>query len=564
MEVIMLSQLHIENVAVIELADLDLEKGFNVLTGETGAGKSILIDSINLVLGERVSKDIVRSGAAVAHVTALFADISNEVVKQLAEFGVECEEDKSLLISRNISADGRGTCRIAGRPTTVSMLRDIGRLLVNIHGQHDNQALLSTDKHIYYLDRYASNDVFALEYGELYTKMKQIKSELKKLQIDDAQKTRRIDLLRYQINDIESAALKEGEDEALSTQRTMILNAEKITGAVNASHEALCGGENNMGAQELVAAASSDLSSITEYYPDIRELAERIASLSYELDDCISDLRSFTGEAEYNPNELENIEQRLDILYRQKKKYGGSIAEVLLYLTNSQNELAEIEGSDEEVKRLELKLEEASAQVIEKAKVLTQRRLKSAIEMETKIKAELNFLEMPGVEFKVNITPLAEPSSNGADSVEFLISANPGSPLKPLAKIASGGEIARVMLGIKTVLADKDDIDTLIFDEIDTGVSGRAAQKIGMKLRQVAQTRQVVCVTHLAQIASQAERHIVIEKTVDKAKTFTQLHTLNFVGRKRELARIIGGVNITDITLQNAEEMLNLAGIKCD
>lgn len=557
----MLAQLHIENVAVIEEADLNLEAGFNVLTGETGAGKSILIDSINFALGERTSRDIVRHGAPSAHVTALFTGISLAIREKLQELGFTYDEDGSLLISRDLSSDGKSSCRISGRPATVSMVREIGRLLVNIHGQHDNQALLSPEKHIVYLDRYAGIAGLLNDYTLSYHKMRQYMKDLSKIQTDEAAKARRIDLLNYQIQEIESAALKPGEDDELDARRTMIRNAGRIAQAVGDAYATLSGGEDSPGAQELVAAAAENLNSITEFYPEIAALASRIASLSFELDDCVTDLRSYVDSADYGEDDIETIEQRLDTVYRLKLKYGGSIEAVLLYLENSQAELEAIEHSDETAKLLSKHIAEEQGICAKIAAEITQKRSRAALEMQKKIQNELSFLEMPGVEFQVSIKPLGELSQSGADEVEFLISANPGSPLRPLARIASGGEISRVMLAIKSVLAGNDDIETLIFDEIDTGVSGRAAQRIGMKLKEVSQGRQVVCVTHLAQIASQADRHILIEKNMKEHKTFTSLRTLHYEGRKQELARIIGGVDITRITLQNAGEMLEKAGI---
>lgn len=560
----MLSQLHIENVAVIEKADLDLDSGLNVLTGETGAGKSILIDSINLALGERVSREIVRTGEQAAHVAALFTDVSQQAKDKLAELGYECDEDGSLLITRDISADGRGNCRITGRPATVSIVREIGRLLVNIHGQHENQALFSPDKHLYYLDRYAGLEALTTQYHARYAEMKKIERALSRIETDESVKARRTDLLRYQIDEIRSAALKPGEEEDLRSQKAHILNAEKITEALQNAYASLDGGESDAaGAQELVSAASANLDGIVEYYPELGELAGRLSSLSLELDDCVSELRTYAGETEYGEGNIDDIEQRLDTIYRLKMKYGGSIEAALDFLANAESELESIETSDETARKLGTELEASMARAKESAAALTEKRTAAAREMQRKIMDELRFLEMPGVQFQVDIRPLASLGPEGDDGVEFLISANPGSPLRPIARIASGGEISRIMLAVKTVLADHDDIDTLIFDEIDTGVSGRAAQKIGMKLRQVAQNRQVLCVTHLAQIASQAERHILIEKTVEKGNTFTRLRILDYSGRKQELARIIGGVDITPITLETAAEMLETAGYRC-
>ncbi len=555
----MLSHLHIENIAVIENADLELEEGFNVLTGETGAGKSILIDSINLALGERVSKDIVRTGAVSAHVSALFCGISPSAKQMLSELGYECDDD--LLIQREISTDGRGTCRISGRPATVSIVRTVGRLLVNIHGQHDNQTLLSPEKHVYYLDKFAETDLILEEYSDLYKEVRKIESELAGIQTDESLKERRIDLLKYQIDEIEAADLSIDEEEELKSRRLKIVNSEKIGAAVGGAYSYIGGGDDSPGAHELVSNADEALDNITDVLPEIKELATRIKNLSYELEDCADELRKFANDDEYDPHELENIEERLDTIFRLKRKYGGSVEAILKFLEKSQNELEEIETSDERCAKLTAKLDDAKAKLFETAKKLSDKRKEASQLLSTKIKQELKFLDMPEVEFLVNFTLLKEPSSNGYDNVEFLISANPGSPPRPLAKIASGGEISRIMLAIKTVLAKSDDIDMLIFDEIDTGVSGRAAQKIGMKLKQVSCDRQVVCITHLAQIAAQADRHILIEKKIENNNTFTRLETLDFDGRKRELARIIAGADITEKTIQTAAEMLNLSGI---
>lgn len=556
----MLTQLHIENVAVIEKADLELTSGLNVLTGETGAGKSILIDSINLVLGERVSRDIVRAGAPAAHVTALFSDISAAAAQKLTESGYAAEEDGSLLISREISADGRGSCHIGGRPATVSIVRGIGRLLVNIHGQHENQALMSPEKHLRYLDLFASLEQKVAAYRVRYQEMKKLEQALSRIETDESTKARRMDLLSYQINEIRSAALVPGEEEDLRSRRAHVQNAERIAEAMESAYAALDGGEDgSAGAQALLSSASESLNGIVEFCPELQELAGRLSSLSLELDDCVSELRSHESDSEEEPGDIDAIEQRMDTIYRLKMKYGGSVEAVLHFLSQCEEELGAIQSSDETARTLQKKLGQARKKAQDAAAELTKERTQAAASLENRILTELGDLEMPGVRFHVHIAPSAALGPNGADDVEFLISANPGSPLRPLARIASGGEISRIMLAIKTVLAGCDDIDTLIFDEIDTGVSGRAAQKIGMKMRQVARDRQVLCVTHLAQIASQADRHILIEKSVKNGNTFTQLHVLDYKGRQKELARIIGGVDITPLTLANAAEMLRLA-----
>ncbi|CDZ24177.1 DNA repair protein RecN [[Clostridium] cellulosi] len=554
----MLSRLHIENIAVIKNADLDLTKGFNVLTGETGAGKSILIDSINLVLGERVSKDIIRSDSKTAHVSALFTDVSEKALQTLKEFGYDCDDD--ILIQRDISVDGKGSCRISGRPATVSMVREIGRILVNIHGQHDNQTLLSPEKHITYLDSFASVGDLLEEYKQAYSQMKQIKAELSKIQTNDALKERRIDLLKYQIEEIESANLKKDEEEELKARKLRIVNAEKIASSVGGAYEALCGSDDKPGAQELLSEADSELDNIVDVLPEIKELSQRIKNLTYELEDCTAELRDFVSQEEYDPQEIEYIEERLDTIYRLKRKYGNSIEEIFEFLEKAKSELESIETADERAEILTKELTQAEKKVYSLAEKLSERRKAAARELSERIIKELNFLDMPQVKFSVRIDRLKEPSQNGLDDVEFLISSNPGSPARPLSKIASGGEISRVMLAIKAVLANSDGIDTLIFDEIDTGVSGHAAQKIGNKLKQLSQDCQVICVTHLAQIAAQADRHILIEKQVTDNNTYTHLKTLDYDGRKQELARIIG-TKVTEKTLQTADEMLSISGI---
>lgn len=555
----MLSRLHIENIAVIKNADLELTKGFNVLTGETGAGKSILIDSINLVMGERISKDIIRSGAKTAHVSAVFTGISKKAIEALESLGFESEDE--LLIQRDISSDGKSTCRISGRPATVTIVREIGRLLINIHGQHDNQTLLSPEKHILYLDHFAADSELLSEYSKAYREMKQLKTEFQSIQTDDALKERRIDLLKYQIEEIESADLQDGEEEELKAKKLKIVNAEKISSAISKAYAVLGGADDSVGAQELLSDADSSLDDIVDVLPEIKELAQRVKNLSFELNDCTEELRSYISEGDYESQEIENIEERLDTIFRLKKKYGGSIEEILKFLNNSKVELENIETSDERAEILRNKLAEANIKVEKIGEKLSLRRKSEAKNLSERVIQELNFLDMPQVRFSVSFNRLKEPSQNGLDEVEFLITANPGSPARPLAKIASGGEISRVMLAIKAVLANSDDIDSLIFDEIDTGVSGRAAKKIGSKLKLLSNDCQVICITHLAQIASQADNHVLIEKQVAENNTYTRLRTLDYEGRKKELARIIGA-EVTENTLQTAAEMLDFSGIK--
>lgn len=562
----MLSRLHIENVAVIEKADLELDSGLNVLTGETGAGKSILIDSINMALGERISKEIVRAGADKAHVSALFSEVTGSAAQKAAELGFEVDEDGTLLIQRDISAQGKGVCRVQGRMASVSILREIGRTLVNTHGQHDNQALLLPENHIGYLDKFAGLGEALKQYAVLYGVLKSLHRELKSLDMDEAAKARRLDLLTYQTEEIRRADLQEGEEDELKTKKQFYLNSEKIAEAVNGAHAMLSGGmpfENGIncqGAAELASKAAESLNAVRDVYPEIREIAERLSQASDELSACADDLRAYTGEFDYDPNELDEIEARLDTIFRLKKKYGSSVEEIMKFYENAAQELEKIDSSETIKKQLTEKMAAADAEVRKKADEITAERRNAAALLQQKIKDELEFLDMPGVQFIVRLTPLEEPGENGADKLEFLISANRGEPPRPIAKIASGGELSRIMLAIKNVLADNDDIETSIFDEIDTGVSGRAAHKIGLKLKQAAHGRQIICVTHLAQIACMADRHILIEKSDSGGKTRTSLAFLDFDGRKRELARIIGGEKITEMTLGSAAEMLRDAG----
>lgn len=556
----MLSRLHIENAAVIEKADLELDAGLNVLTGETGAGKSILIDSINLVLGERVSREIVRTGAHRALVSALFTGVSKTVQKAAEELGFACDEDASLLLQRDINTEGRGSVRINGRPATASLLRELGRLLVNTHGQHDNQALLSPERHVVYLDRYAGNTAELDAYAQAYDGLCRIRAELAKINTDEAEKARRTDLLTYQTEEIAAASLRIGEEDELRAQKLRFANAEKIAAAVGEAYSALGGGDDAAGACGLLETAADALERAQAFYPELGSIASRLRSAYFDADECLSDLRGYADDAAYDPQELENVELRLDAIYRLEHKYGADIEAVLQFYEKAQQELESITGSEERTEELQKELTISKRQVVALAAALSEKRHAAANEMQEKIRSELQFLDMPGVQFTVQFSSLAQPGPEGAERVEFLISANPGSPPKPLAKIASGGELSRIMLAIKNVLADNDEIETSIFDEIDTGVSGRAAQKIGLKLHEVAQGRQVICVTHLAQIAAQADRHILIEKQFLNNNTFTSLKTLDFEGRKHELARIIGGADITQLTLQNAEEMLLKAG----
>ncbi|HOB36622.1 MAG TPA: DNA repair protein RecN [Candidatus Avimonas sp.] len=554
----MLSSLHIENIAVIEKAEIELGFGLNILTGETGAGKSIVIDAINAVLGERVSKDIVRTGSGEARITAVFTDISEKNLRQLNELGYPADEDGSLLIQRTISADGRGGCRINGQPSTISMLRTIGRMLVNIHGQHENQSLLSPETHLFYLEQIGGIVPLHEEYRRAYREMCRIKELLEQSKMDEGLKARKIDILQFQINEIEAAQIRPGEEEELSAQRDLYRNAEKIAVAISGAREQLLGGDGSAGALELLSDAVSQVNFAGQYVESMAELGKKLESLMYDLEEYSGELRDFFSQLDFEPDDLEQVEERLDLIRRLKSKYGGSEQAVLDYLEQAKKELEEIELSDVRIEQLNGELKRAESMVNELAKKLSDERRKAAKKFEQNVNEQLNYLDMPNVRFSVDIRPI-EPGPNGIDRVEFLIAPNPGEPPKPIARIASGGELSRIMLALKSVMADADDIDTLIFDEIDSGISGMAASKIGIKLREISEKRQVICVTHLAQISAQARNHFLIVKNVRGGRTYTDVLPLDYQGRVKELARIIGGV-ISEAALQTAREMLSNAG----
>lgn len=554
----MLSQLYIENIAVIEKAAIDFHTGLNVLTGETGAGKSIVIDSINAILGERTSRELIRTGARSAFVSAVFTDLGVQAFNKLAELGYAPEEDGSMMIQREINPEGKAVCRINGRPATVSVLKEVGAYLINIHGQHESYDLLSPDLHINYIDSMGVPEKLLEQYRRTFDRMRHIKSELSSYRMDEAQKARQIDLLTYQINELEEADLHPGEQDELNKLRTMYLNSEKIAASLSAAKSALDGDEEMVGALSAVSAAAAALSEAQRYLPEIHALAERVKNIEYDLQDCSSEMRDFSSQLEYDPEELERIEVRLDIIYRLGLKYGSSVESMLDFLEKSREELKNIELSDENTARLTEEYRKASADAQKLAEEISAYRTKTARVFTEKVKQELKFLDMPNIDFEAQQErcPLNE---LGCDKLQFLISTNAGEPAKPIAKIASGGELSRIMLAIKTVLAGKDDIDTLIFDEVDTGISGSAAQKVGLKLREVSENRQVVCVTHLAQIAALADTQYLIKKHVQENKTYTDVIQLNFEGRKQELARIMGGAQITPLMLENAAEMLDMA-----
>lgn len=553
----MLKELFIKNIAVIKQTDICFSEGLNVFTGETGAGKSIIIDSINAVLGQRVSRDLVRTGETRAQITAVFSGLSTTTLELLDQMGYEADEGE-LMISREISVDGKGTCRLCGRPIGVTMLREIGNTLINIHGQHDSQYLLNKEKHIDFLDSFAQLDTLYDRYRDCFSRLIAMRRELNSLNVDEAEKARQIDLLEYQINEIEQAELVPGEEEELADRRNMIRNAEKICLSLDEAHEQIAGGEERTGALELIQNAAAELEEAARYVETLIPISSKLTEMGYELEDSLMGINDARLGMEYDPGELEEIEARLDLIYRLKRKYGGDIEEILQNLSLYKKQLEKITLSDEKKESLNQSYKEMLLQAKNLADQLSKERKAAARRFEKQVEGELSFLDMPSVKFTISILP-CKLGAKGLDDVEFMISTNPGEPPKPIAKIASGGELSRIMLSIKNVISDKDDVPTLIFDEVDTGVSGSAAEKIGRKLRQVSKGRQVICVTHLAQIAALCDHHLLIQKQVKDDHTFTQVTELDHPGRVREIARIMSGVDVSELSLQNAEEMLRRA-----
>ena len=552
----MLNSLKIENIAVIESVNVEFGKGLNVLTGETGAGKSIVIDAINAVLGERTSRELIRSGAENARVYAEFTDISEETEKALDELGIEKMQDKTLVISRSLNNAGRNVCRANGCPVTVSALKELAAGLINIHGQHDSQALLSPEKHCGFIDSIAENDSLRKEYRSVFSRLISVKKELDALYDSRDEKAARLDYLNFQINEITDADIKIGEREELNKEKTLLSNSGKVIKALEKAYAALNDEEGVAAGIELCAG---ELEAASRYYGEAEGVAKTVRGITYELSECISEIRNLADSFEYNPERLSEINERLDLIFRLSLKYGADEAEILEKLDAAIKERAEIEISDEKISELETELYALSDEIKILASRLTKSRMDAAAEFEKRVKAELEFLDMPKVEFIVDRKETAL-TSKGADAIEFLISANIGQEPRPIAKIASGGELSRIMLAIKNVLSDKDNVGTLIFDEIDTGVSGSAAEKIALKLYEVSLGRQVICVTHLARIAAQADTHMKILKSTDGEKTFTDIEVLDFEGRAAEIARITAGGSVTTLQLETAKEMLKNAG----
>ncbi|MBR7061130.1 MAG: DNA repair protein RecN [Eubacterium sp.] len=551
----MLKSLSIENIAVIEKAEIEFSEGFNVLTGETGAGKSILVDSISAVLGERTSKELVRNGAENAYVYACFEDVSKDVQRKLSEFDIPLE-DGVLIISRKISAQGKSSCKINGRNVSVSMLREIGVLLVNIHGQHDSQALLNSDYHYKFLDLTGSDASFIEEYKKSFKELVSVRKRLKSLTADADTKDRELEILEYQIKEIESADIKIGEIEKLSERKKIIQNSQSIAGTLSRVLAYISGDDETAGIENLVGSAIAEIKGLSDFDSDFKKSNEILYSVSDSVERLKDICNLKLSEIDFSENELENVEERLNLLLNITSKYGGSEEAAIAFLENAKEKKRLFDNSDEELEKLNNQYDYLFSQTLSLAEKLSEYRKVLAKKLEEDVTEQLIFLDMPKIRFKVNFEK-GNLSSNGFDRIEFLISTNPGEPPKALSKIASGGELSRIMLAIKNILAGNDSVGTLIFDEIDTGVSGRASRKIGLKLKEVSNMTQVICVTHSAQIASLAQTHLQISKKFENERTFTQVNKLDFEQRKYELARIMGGLEITDNLLQSAEDLLN-------
>lgn len=550
----MLKFLHIENIAVIERSDTEFAEGFNVLTGETGAGKSILIDSINAVLGERTSKELIRAGCDSAEVSAVFGNFDDTAVKTLSELGFSPDEDGNIVIRRRLSVSGKGIIKLNGIPVTATQLKDIGKNLINIHGQHDSQALLDSEKHIFYIDALADNTELINEYYQEFRYLNKVRKELEASQIDEEEKQRQTNLLKYQINELESADIKKGELAELKRKAQIAKNYQTVVEALSKADTALNGNDDFSGASALISSAQKELFSVKD--EKWNALAEKTADVLSDLTDIGAEIRDFLDNAEYSELDINNINERLDLLDRLMLKYGNSEEEMLDFLTSAKVRLEELDFSDRRISQLSDLLDKSTDRLVELGEKLTLSRKKAAAEFEKKVCDILSYLNMPDVRFTVSMQK-GRYTKRGCDNIEFLISANRGENVKPLSKIASGGELSRVMLAIKSVLLDKDPVGTMIFDEIDTGISGYTAGKVGIQLKKVAKNRQVICVTHLAQIAAMADEHLLIEKSTEGGRTFTQVKPLKYEERVGEIARIMSGTQLTENLYKSAKELLD-------
>ena len=553
----MLELLHIENIAIIERADIMFGRGFNALTGETGAGKSIVIDALGAVLGQRTSRELIRTGAEKAFVSAEFSGVPAEM-PGLAETGLSPEEDGTLLLQRELYGDGRNACRVNGRPVTGAQLRRIGAGVLNIPGQHGGQPLRDEGQHLAYLDRFGRVDDALTRCAERYGTLRETRREIETLRMDEAEKARRVDMLRHQIDELERADLQEGEEEALLARRNILRSGEKFTAAIARADLCLNGGDEGMGAVSAIREAENALHALRSLGDEFAALSERLEALRCEAYDLAETIRDKKEAYEFSPQELDAVEARCDQLYRLKKKYGASVGDMLAYLARSREELDRIEYADERIAQLQETLREQEAAAMEAARALSALRRAAAQELEERISRELTELDMPKLRFAIDFQE-KELSENGIDAVSFLMSANVGESLRPIQKIASGGELSRIMLAMKNVLAEQDSVMTMVFDEVDTGVSGRAAQRVAEKLARLSRFRQVLCVTHLPQLAAMADVHFGVEKGEADGRTRTNVLVLDRAARRREVARLSGGDPPSDTMLSGAEELLSAA-----
>lgn len=553
----MLELLHIENIAVIEQADIAFRPGFNALTGETGAGKSIVIDAMGAVLGGRTSRDLIRTGADKAFVSATFSGVREDLPGLLAN-GVKPDEEGNLLLQRELNTEGKNLCRANGRPVTVAQLREIGRELLNIHGQHDGQQLLDEEQHGAYLDRFGRLEPQRESYAACYHAMSDLRDRIRQLQMDEAEKARRVDTLKFQIDELERAKLKPGEEEELVRRRDILRHGEKFLSAVDGADFFLSGDDEQVGAVTLLRQAEESLSGVKRLDDSLEELVKRLENARCEVYDLAELIRDKREEFDFSPAELDELESRGDLLYRLKKKYGATVEDMLEYLDRCRRELDAIETADDTIAYLEGQLREVEKKTRAAGATLTKARTEAARRLEEHILRELQDLDMGRVQFSIELTE-KEPAADGCDSVRFLLSANAGEDLRPLARIASGGELARIMLALKNVLAEQDQVGTLVFDEVDTGVSGRAAQRIAEKMAQVSCRKQVLCVTHLPQLAAMADTHFSVEKGEQGGRTYTRVLCLDRQQRAQELARLTGGAHVTEALLRSAEELLDEA-----
>lgn len=548
----MLELLHIENIAIIEAADIEFAPGFNALTGETGAGKSIVIDSLSAVLGQRTSRELIRTGAEKAFVSAAFSGMAPELTEEL---GIQPEADGTLLLQREIQTDGKNVCRVNGRPVTVGQLRALGARLLNIHGQHDGQQLLDEEQHIVYLDSFGRVESLAITYAEKYKNFTDIRRQIGALQMDEAEKARRVDTLQYQIEELRRAKLKSGEEEELTARRGMLRNAEKFLDAVAGADYALNGDDSGGGALSALRQAQDALGGVRHLDDAFGQLYERLGEAYSEVYDIAATVEDKRGELDVSPGELDRVESRMDLLYRLKKKYGATVEDMLDYQARCEAELAQIEDAGDTLARLEQALSKAEKEARQAAQALSDARKAAADRLTAQILTELQQLDMGKIRFAVDFAekPL---DSDGMDTVRFLMSANVGEELRPIHKIASGGELARIMLAMKNVLSEQDHVGTMVFDEVDTGVSGRAAQKVAEKMARISRRKQVLCVTHLPQLAAMADTHFSVEKGERGGRTYTEVRRLDREQRRQELARLTGGSHVSQTMLDGAEELL--------